>query len=179
MKITRKQLRKMILKEFKVMDVDTPKRFDFGSGAGGNLPPIWTPRRRGGGGGEDPQDFSNNNPGRCEFGNPHYDQIYEDIFQTFEPWVIENYGSPDNYFDFILTLINPSTKTDSYEGDTFSMEDLGVRDNPSHIDRDKNEFFQILMTSICDYVCIYNIPNPTVVYSDPSEAIIFNKYDHM
>ena len=66
-----------------------------------------------------------------------------------------------------------------YDGETFSMEDLGVREDPSHIDRDKNKFFQILMTSICDYVCIYNIPNPTVVYSDPSEAIIFNKYNHM
>ena len=50
MKITRKQLKKILLREFR--DTGRYEDFDFGAGAGGGqLPPVKPPRRGGGGGG--------------------------------------------------------------------------------------------------------------------------------
>ena len=59
MKITRRQLRKLVLREFR--ETGEYQNFDFGAGAGGGqLPPVKPPRRGGGGGGdgEEPRDFS-------------------------------------------------------------------------------------------------------------------------
>lgn len=152
MKLNRRKLRKLILKEFR----DTfGQDFDFGAGAGGGqLPPVIPPRRGGGGGGGDDGngfgDFGRNpNPNKCEPGHPHYDGVYDRVFRTFGDWVEDNFPDYQAYMDYLLGL-------------GIHMSDLSDR---------FMEFFELLMTAIADYACAFNITDLTSIYKDPTNAI--------
>jgi|TARA_R110001592_G_scaffold350152_1_gene646060 hypothetical protein len=104
MKITRKQLKKIILKEFDMsgmMDND----IDDLLGTGGQ-PPTKPPEHGRGGGGRGPK----KNP--CEFGMPRFEKSYDIVFETFAVWVQNNekFGGPNgkdnfqNYFDYLVSL---------------------------------------------------------------------------
>ena len=158
MKITRKQLKKLILKEFR--DTGRYEDFDFGAGAGGGqLPPVKPPRRGGGGGngGEEPRDFSGRSNDPCGFGNPKGDYYYDLVFNSFGSWVEENMMSGttnpfDNYLNYIKSL-DPE----------FTMDLLSDR---------YNEFFELLMTAIAEYACENNIQNVKTIYVNPMPAIL-------
>jgi len=151
MKLNRKKLRKLILKEFR----DTfGQDFDFGAGAGGGqLPPVIPPGGGGGGGddgnggGWDPR--RDPNPGRCSSGNPHYNSIYDQVFRTFGAWVKDNYGDGDQYLEYLFSL-------------GITMDELS---------ENYNEFFELLITAIADYACDFNITDLTSIYKDPTNAI--------
>jgi hypothetical protein len=152
MKLNRRKLRKLILKEFRdTFGLD----FDFGAGAGGGqLPPVIPPRRGGGGGGDDGNGGGwdprrDPNPGRCSSGNPHYDRIYDQVFRTFGAWVEDNYSDFQLYLDYILSL--------GVEMDELSDHFM--------------EFFELLMTAIADYACAFNITDLTLIYRNPVPAI--------
>jgi hypothetical protein len=110
MKLTRRKLRKLLLKEFREMGKYDD--YDFGGGAGGGqLPPIKPPRRGGGGGGdgEEPRDFSGRSNDPCGFGNPKGDYYYDLVFNSFGGWVEDNmmFGGPnqfDNYIEYMKSL---------------------------------------------------------------------------
>ena len=104
MKLTRKQLKKIILKEFDMsgmMDND----IDNLLGAGGQ-PPTKPPEYGRGGGGRGPR----KNP--CESGMPRFEASYDLVFETFAVWVQNNerFGGPngkdnfENYFDYLISL---------------------------------------------------------------------------
>ena len=165
MKITRRQLRKILLKEFRKTgrydDFDTGRYddFDFGAGAGGGqLPPVKPPRRGGGGGGEEPRDFGGKSSDPCGFGNPKGDYYYDLVFNSFGGWVEEHmatYGSKDpfdNYIDYMKSL-DPK----------FTMDLLSNR---------YNEFFELLMTAIAEYACQNNIQPVDSIYMNPIPAIL-------
>ena len=152
MKLNRRKLRRLILKEFR----DTyGQDFDFGAGAGGGqLPPVIPPRRGGGGGGDGegsgPWDPRRGTPkNRCSSGHPHYDRIYDEVFRTFGAWVEDNYSDYQLYLDHILSL--------GVEMDELSDHFM--------------EFFELLMTAIADYACAYNIKDLTSIYRNPVPAI--------
>ena len=150
MKLSRRKLRKIILREFRnTFNND----FDFGAGAGGGqLPPVIPPNRGGGGddggsGGWDPR--RNSNPSKCEMGHPNYDRIYESVFRTFGAWVEDNFSDYQLYLDYLLSL-------------GIQMDDLSDR---------FMEFFELLITAIADYACAFNITDLTSIYKDPTKAI--------
>lgn len=157
MKITRKQLRK-IIKEFR--ETGRYDDFDFGAGAGGGqLPPVKPPRRGGGGGGdgEEPRDFSGRSNDPCGFGNAKGDYYYDLVFNSFSSWLESNMSTGsgneyDNYLDYIKT-IDPS----------FTMDMLSDR---------YMEFFELLMTAIAEYACENNIRDIESIYQNPMPAII-------
>lgn len=158
MKLTRRQLRKIVLKEFR--NIGGYKDFDFGAGTGGGqLPPVEPPRTGGGGGGdgEEPRDFSGGSNDPCGFGNPKGDYYYDLVFNSFGPWVESNmfYGSDnayDNYLGYIKTM-DPS----------FTMDMLSDR---------YMEFFELLMTAIAEYACENNIRDVESIYLNPMPAIL-------
>ena len=106
MKITRKQLRKIILHEFKETGLYDDFDFDITSG-GGQLPPIEPPRRGGGGGdGNDPLGFGGGSSQPCDFGNAKGDKYYDMVFTSFPEWVENNMTSGgsnpyDNYLNYL------------------------------------------------------------------------------
>ena len=157
MKITRRKLRKILLKEFK-----NTGRYDdsiFGAGAGGGqLPPVKPPRRGGGGGGDEPHDYSGRSNDPCGFGNPKGDYYYDLVFNSFGRWVEDNmqFGGPnafDNYIEYMKSL-DPE----------FTMDLLSDR---------YNEFFELLMTAIAEYACRKNIRDIESIYMNPIPAILF------
>ncbi len=157
MKITRKNLKKIIIKEFK--ETGRFDLFDFGAGAGGGqLPPVKPPRRGGGGGdGEEPRDYSGKSNDPCGFGNPKGDYYYDLVFNSFGSWIEANMLSGtsnpyDNYLDYIKSI-------DSQ----FTMDLLS--DNYM-------EFFELLMTAIAEYACENNIKNVKTIYVNPMPAIL-------
>ena len=152
MKLNRKKLRKLILKEFR----DTfGQDFDFGAGAGGGqLPPVIPPRRGGGGGGGDGDGPGwdprrDPNPDRCSPGNPHYDRVYDQVFGTFGAWVEDNFSDYQAYLDYLMGL-------------GIHMSDLSDR---------FMEFFELLITAIADYACAFNKTDLVSIYRDPTNAI--------
>ena len=159
MKITRYQLKKLLIREFR--DTGSYQSFDFGAGAGGSqLPPVQPPRR-GGGGGDDGGGFGgfgrrNNNP--CGFGSPKGDYYYDLVFNTFGTWMESNMKSNpvdneyDNYLNH-LKSINPE----------FTMD---------MVSDDYMEFFELLMTMIAEYACQNNIEDVESIYRDPMPAIL-------
>tara|TARA_Y100000389_G_scaffold200348_1_gene240577 strand:+ start:490 stop:963 length:474 start_codon:yes stop_codon:yes gene_type:complete len=155
MKVTRKKLRKLILKEFR--EAGRYDSFDFGAG-GGQLPPVKPPRRGGGGGdGEEPRDFSGRSNDPCSFGNPKGDYYYDLVFNSFGTWLASNMtaGSGneyDNYLEY-LKSIDPE----------FTMDLLSDR---------YMEFFELLMTVIAEYACENNIRDIESIYRNPMQAIL-------
>jgi hypothetical protein len=150
MKITKRQLRQLILKEFKIMDFDTPKKFDIT--APPIKPPVTPPRRRGGGGEDgEPYDFTpDKNPGRCEMGNPIYEEIYDDVYYGFPDWLSNSiYQNFDAYLDYLMNI-------------GVVLSDLS--DN-------RNEFVKMFYRAVADYACKYNISNLELIYMDPRNAI--------
>jgi len=105
MKITRKQLRKLLLKEFDMSGMSGSIIDDLHAGAGGQ-PPAKPPVHRGGGGGRRPK------KGPCESGMPQFETSYDLVFETFAVWVQnnENFGGPtgtenfENYFNHLVSL---------------------------------------------------------------------------
>jgi len=191
MKITRKQLKKILIREFR--DTGSYRNFDFGAGTGGGqLPPVQPPRRGGGGGGDDGEGFGgfsgrNNNP--CGFGSPKGDYYYDLVFNTFGAWIDTNYP---------LTL-----KDEEHNKEIMSIGDIERYDNlitqPSKylddlrqkypqerivdgniipaftidlLSDDENEFFELLMTAIAEYACANNIKDVESIYRYPMPAII-------
>lgn len=159
MKITRKQLRKLILKEFRA--TGEYQDFDFGAGAGGGqLPPV-EPPRRGGGGGDDGEGFGgfgrkNNNP--CGFGSKKGDYYYDLVFSSFGTWISSNMKSDptENEYDNYLNHLK-----DIYPEFTMDM-----------ISEDYMEFFELLMTAIAEYACANNIEDVESIYYNPIPAIL-------
>ena len=154
MKITRKQLRKIILKEFR--EAGRYDDFDFGAGSGGGqLPPVKPPRSGGGGGGEEPRGFSGRNNDPCGFGSVKGDMYYDRVFTTFPAWIEANMniGGDDPYDNYLTYL---SRYPD------FSMD--MVSDNYM-------EFFELIMTIISEYACKNNIKNLETLYHNPLPAI--------
>lgn len=164
MKITRKQLRKLILKEFK--DTGRYDDFDFGAGAGGGqLPPIKPPRRGGGGGGngEEPKDFRGRSSDPCAFGNPKGDMYYDKVYSTFFPWIETNFPLTEeekihnqeiidrrDENEYINLITEPGKYIEylAREFPPFTME--RVSDN-------FNEFFELMLTIITEFACHFNI----------------------
>lgn len=93
MKITKIQLRKMILKEFRDTLSDQ-YNFDnlIGNSGGGGKPP------------EDDDRGGEPGPDKCSFNNPYYDSIYNKVFRTFGTWVQNNYGDSDQYLEHLFDL---------------------------------------------------------------------------
>jgi len=153
MKITRKQLRKIILKEFR--ETGRYADFDFGSGVGGGqLPPV-KPPRSGGGGGEGPGGFGGRGSDPCDFGNAKGDMYYKKVSNSFGNWIETNMASGgDNPYDNYLTYLSRYPD--------FSM-DL-VSDNYM-------EFFELMMTIISEYACENNISDLESIYLNPLTAI--------
>ena len=156
MKITRRQLRKLVLREFR--DTGRYDDFDFGAGTGGGqLPPVKPPRRGGGGGGEEPRDFGGGNNDPCGFGNPKGDYYYDLVFNSFGTWIESNMtegrsNAYDNYLDYIKTI-----------DASFTMDMLSDR---------YMEFFELLMTAIAEYACENNIRDIESIYRNPMSAIL-------
>ena len=165
MKISRRQLRKLLLKEFK--NTGQYDDFDFGAGAGGGqLPPVKPPRRGGGGGGgdgEEPRDFSGRSSDPCGFGNPKGSMYYDKVYSTFFDWIVRNFPlteedkkhnkeitergdeneyenlitEPVKYIEYLISQFPP-----------FTME--SVSDN-------FNEFFEFMLTIISEFACHFNV----------------------
>jgi len=155
MKITRKQLRKLILKEFRV--TGHYDDFDFGAGSGGGqLPPVKPPRSGGGGGdGEGFGDFGGRGSDPCDHGNAKGDMYYNKVFDSFGSWIEANMTSgEDNPYDNYLTYLSRYPD--------FSM-DL-VSDNYM-------EFFELMITIISEYACENNISDLESIYLNPLIAI--------
>ena len=107
MKITRKQLRKLLLKEFDMSGMSGSIIDDLHAGAG-EIPPAKPPEDRGsgGGGGRRPRKSP------CEPGMPRFEASYDLVFETFAVWVQnnENFGGPagtenfENYYNYLVSL---------------------------------------------------------------------------
>jgi len=157
MKITRRRLRKMLLKEFR--EDGRYDDFNFGAGVGGGqLPPVKPPRRGGGGGGgEEPRDYRGRSNDPCGFGNPKGDYYYDLVFNSFGVWLESNMseGSAneyDNYLDYLKSIDSE-----------FTMDLLSDR---------YMEFFELLMTAIAEYACKNNIRDIESIYRNPMSAIL-------
>ena len=155
MKISRRQLRKIILKEFRM--TGHYDDFDFGAGSGGGqLPPVKPPRRGGGGGGEEPNDFSGRNNDPCGLGSVKGDMYYDKVYTTFPEWIETNMTSGgDDPYDNYLTYLSSSYPD-------FSMD---------MVSDDYMEFFELIMTIISEYACLNNINNLETIYHNPLPAI--------
>jgi hypothetical protein len=96
-KVTRRQLRKLILKEFLNMSDQKFNIKDFdrlGSDSGNNfLPPVEPPRGGGGGGGRDPS-----GPVRC-YDNSLYDDTYNKVLDAFNDYLYMNDIQEYEYHD--------------------------------------------------------------------------------
>tara|TARA_B100000287_G_scaffold384102_1_gene390308 strand:+ start:151 stop:621 length:471 start_codon:yes stop_codon:yes gene_type:complete len=153
MKITRRQLRKLILQEFK--ETGLYNNFNFVSG-GGSLPPIEPPRSGGGGGGDDgPFGFGGGSSQPCDFGNAKSDKYYDMVFTSFPEWletnmITGNSNPYDNYLNYLNKLPG------------FSM-DL--------VSNNYMEFFELIMTIMADYACKRNITDLEKIYKNPLPAI--------
>jgi|TARA_R110000796_G_scaffold200499_1_gene316505 hypothetical protein len=155
MKITRRQLRKLILKEFRM--TRQYDDFDFGAGSGGGqLPPVKPPSGGGGGGdGEGSGGFNRRNNDPCSHGNAKGDMYYNKVSNSFGNWIETNMISGgDNPYDNYLTYLS------RYPG--FSM-DL--------VSNDYMEFFELMITIISEYACENNILDLESIYSNPLIAI--------
>ena len=155
MKISRRQLRKIILKEFR--ETGRYDDFDFGAGSGGGqLPPVKPPRSGGGGGdGEGFGDFGGKGSDPCDFGNVKGDMYYDKVYTTFPEWIETNMTTGgDNPYDNYLTYLSRYPD--------FSMD--MVSDNYM-------EFFELIMTIISEYACERNIKNLETIYINPLPAI--------
>jgi len=155
MKITRRQLRKLILKEFRM--TRQYDDFDFGAGSGGGqLPPVKPPSGGGGGGdGEGSGGFNRRNNDPCSHGNAKGDMYYNKVSNSFGNWIETNMISGgDNPYDNYLTYLS------RYPG--FSM-DL--------VSNDYMEFFELMITIISEYACENNISDLESIYSNPLIAI--------
>lgn len=148
MKITKVQLRKIILKEIRDTMSD---QYSFDSliagGGSGNLPPVDN-RPRGGGDGPKP----------CDFGQPKHDRTYERVFYTFGNWVDANFPGEfpfDNYLNHLITKLG------------IEMDELSD---------EYNEFFKMLMEVMAIYACNMNIKNLEDIYKDPRKAIRYQNY---
>ena len=156
MKITRRHLRQLILKEFK--QTGRYDDFDFGAG-GGQLPPVKPPRRGGGGGGgEEPHDWSGKSNDPCGFGNPKGDYYYNLVFNSFGSWIESNMtaGSTNNEYDNYLEYLKSIDPE-------FTMDLISDR---------YMEFFELLMTAIAEYACKNNIRDVESIYVNPMPAIL-------
>jgi len=101
MKITKRQLRKLILKEFK--GVDDPNKLKFSNShfddmlkqvTGPPIPPdIIPPNRRGGG-------------DNCRPGSPRYEAIYKMVRNGIEPWMQQKFPSGNFYLEYEKHLIS-------------------------------------------------------------------------
>ena len=190
MKITRRQLKKIILNELR--DTGEYDNFDIGIGVGGgNIPPVEPPRRGGGGGGdgEEPRDFSGRSNDPCGFGNPKGDYYYDLVFNSFGNWVETNYplsledeahnqelksiGGSESYQNLIT---QPSKYLDYLHQEYPSPKVVdGVTTPAFHMDLlsdNYNEFFELIITAIAEYACQNNIRNVEEIYLDPMSAIL-------
>ena len=112
MKITRRQLKRLILKEFDMSGMMGSDIDDLLGSSG--QPPLKPPERRGGGGGRRPKKSP------CDPGMPRFEASYDLVFESFPAWVQnhENFGGPSgtdnfkNYFDYLVSL----DITDTSEG---------------------------------------------------------------
>jgi hypothetical protein len=157
MKITRKQLKKILMREFR--DTGSYRNFDFGAGSGGSqIPPVEPPRRGGGGDGEGSGGFNGRNNNPCGFGSPKGDYYYDLVFNTFGTWMSSNMKSDpseneyDNYLNYLRSI---------YPEFTMDM-----------ISEDYMEFFELLMTAIAEYACANNIEDVESIYRNPIPAIL-------
>jgi len=188
MKITKKQLRKILMREFR--DMGTYQNFDFGSSSGGGqLPPVEPPRRGGGGDGEGSGGFNGRNNNPCGSGSPKGDYYYDLVFNSFGTWIDTNYPltlqdeehnqeiiSTDDFKRYDDLITQPSKYLDDLH-QKYPQESTinGVRIPAFSMDLlsdDYNEFFELLMTAIAEYACANNIEDVVSIYSNPIPAII-------
>ena len=102
MKITRRQLKRLILKEFDMSGMMGGDIDDL-LGSGGQ-PPVKPPEHSGGG--------RRPKKSPCDPGMPRFEASYDLVFKTFAVWVQNNdhFGGPtgtnnfENYFDYLVSL---------------------------------------------------------------------------
>lgn len=157
MKITRKHLRKLILKEFRETGFYDDFDFEAGSG-GGQLPPVKPPRRGGGGGGgEGPGDFSGRNNDPCDPGMEAYESSFDEVINTFQPWIQDNFslGGELDFIDYYFKHLESLNIAVDYE--------------------DPFEYLKGLMDVIATYYCasrnLTNPPHLNNIYANPNKAI--------
>ena len=167
MKITRRQLKRLILKEFDMSGM-MGSDIDGLLGVGGQ-PPVKPPGRRGGGG--EPRKAP------CAFGQPKGNRYYKKVSKTFPAWVEHTFPltpEEESYNDAIVSkgnqadydlLITEYGKYLVYLTDAFPTFSMNmVSDN-------FNEFFELIMTMITEYACNRSIKDLTKIYKNPIPAI--------
>lgn len=178
MKLSKRKLKKILLKEFKdTFDLNIDDFVFSGGGGTGHIPPNDPPRRGGGGDGGGGWNPNNNNPGRCSFGNPHYDRIYNQVASSFSSWVEMNFPLSQEEEIENQKIINSgdrnqfsniATEYDKYISYITSMHPVFTQDL---ISEDFNEFFELLLTILAEYICKNNIQNIEDVFWNPIPAI--------
>ena len=144
MKITRTQLKKIILKEFSRNNSDSGFNLnDVLYPSDGDIPPPDEKSRRGGGGRS------------CEPGSARYERIFDKVMSAYEPWIMSTfnkdnheYGQYGEYANYLLTL-------------GVNAEEYG-----RHIIRG----FITIMEYIVDYLCL-NGGNMYKLFNDPRPAL--------
>ena len=144
MKITRKQLRQLILKEFR--NTYTDDNIDYlGSGSG---PPTITPSSGGGGG-------PRKKP--CDSGMPRAEASFTKVMNSYQPWMQANFdlgGNKDfmdHYFDH-LEKLNIATEPD----DPFNF---------------LKWMMDVIATYYCVSRSFANSPSLQSIYNNPNNAL--------
>lgn len=145
MKITKKQLKKLILKEFLRNDNN---ELDFNLNdilypSDGNIdPPEINPRRGGGG-------------RNCEPGSARYERIFDKVMNAYEPWIMSTFSENNHEFGQYGEYANHLLK-------------LGV--NPEEYGRHIIKGFISIMEYIVEHLCL-NGGNMYKLFNDPRPAL--------